>query len=53
MKNSKDNFLERCFGIRKSGSSVKTEIFAGITTFFAMSYILFVNPSILADAGMA
>ena len=52
MKNGKDNFLERCFGIRKYGSSIKTEIFAGITTFFAMSYILFVNPSILADAGM-
>ena len=52
MKNGKDSFLERYFGIRKSGSSVKTEIVAGITTFFAMSYILFVNPSILADAGM-
>ena len=52
MKNSKDGFLERYFGIQKSGSSVKTEIIAGITTFFSMSYILFVNPSILADAGM-
>lgn len=48
----KENFLERYFGIRKSGSTVKTEIFAGITTFFAMSYILFVNPSILAESGM-
>ena len=48
----KENFLERFFGIRKSGSTVKTEIFAGITTFFAMSYILFVNPSILAESGM-
>ena len=52
MKNSKDGFLERYFGIQKSGSSVKTEIIAGITTFFSMSYILFINPSILADAGM-
>ena len=52
MKNSKDGFLERYFGIQKSGSSVKTEIIAGITTFFSMSYILIVNPSILADAGM-
>lgn len=48
----RENFLERFFGIRKAGSSVKTEIFAGITTFFAMSYILFVNPSILAKSGM-
>lgn len=48
----RENFLERFFGIRKAGSSVKTEIFAGITTFFAMSYILFVNPSILAESGM-
>lgn len=52
MMNSTRGFLERCFGISASGSSVKTEIFAGITTFFAMSYILFVNPSILAEAGM-
>lgn len=48
----RENFLERFFGIRKAGSSVKTEVFAGITTFLAMSYILFVNPSILAEAGM-
>lgn len=48
----RENFLERFFGIRKAGSSVKTEILAGITTFFAMSYILFVNPSILAESGM-
>lgn len=52
MEKKKENFLERYFGIRKAGSTVKTEILAGITTFFAMSYILFVNPSILADAGM-
>lgn len=52
MENKKYGILERYFRIRASGSKVKTEIFAGITTFFAMSYILFVNPSILSESGM-
>jgi len=52
MENKKYSILERFFQIRVSGSNVKTEIFAGITTFFAMSYILFVNPSILSESGM-
>jgi len=34
------------------GTSSKTEIIAGITTFFTMVYIVFVNPSVLGDAGM-
>ena len=45
-------FLERQFKIREHGSSVKTEIFAGLTTFMTMGYIIFVNPDILSQAGM-
>lgn len=44
--------IDRYFGITQSGSSVKTEIVAGLTTFFSMAYILFVNPNILSQAGM-
>lgn len=46
------SFLDRFFKIKESGSSVRTEVVAGLTTFLAMSYILVVNPSILKDAGM-
>ena len=41
--------LEQIFKIKERGSSVKTEIIAGITTFLAMSYILAVNPSYLGN----
>lgn len=44
--------LERLFQLKQNGSNVKTEIVAGITTFFTMVYIVFVNPSILGVAGM-
>jgi AGZA family xanthine/uracil permease-like MFS transporter len=44
--------LERLFKIRQSGSDVRTEMLAGLTTFLTMAYIIFVNPSILGDAGM-
>lgn len=44
--------LERLFKIREQNSTVRTEVIAGVTTFLTMAYILFVNPSILADAGM-
>ena len=40
------------FGIKEAGSSVRTELMAGLTTFMTMGYIIFVNPSILADAGL-
>lgn len=46
------SFLEKCFHLKQKGTTVKTEILAGITTFLAMAYILGVNPFILADAGM-
>ncbi len=44
--------LERLFKLSKNQTTVKTEVMAGITTFMTMAYILAVNPSILADAGM-
>lgn len=47
-----DSILERLFHLKAKGASVKTEIIAGITTFVAMGYILFVNPNILAQAGI-
>jgi len=44
--------LEKLFKLSQNKTNVKTEIMAGITTFMTMAYILAVNPSILADAGM-
>ena len=44
--------FEKCFKLSQNGTTVKTEIMAGITTFMTMAYILAVNPSILGDAGM-
>ena len=40
------------FGIDKLNTTIKREVLAGFTTFISMAYILFVNPSILGDAGM-
>lgn len=44
--------LEKLFKLKQHNTTVKTEVVAGITTFMTMAYILAVNPSILADAGM-
>ena len=44
--------LEKFFKLKENGTNVSTEIMAGITTFFAMSYIIIVNPSILSQSGM-
>ena len=44
--------LEKIFKLKANNTTVKTEVMAGITTFMTMAYILAVNPSILADAGM-
>ena len=44
--------MEKFFKLKENGTTVSTEIIAGLTTFFAMSYILFVNPSILSLSGM-
>ncbi len=40
------------FGLKRSGVTVRTEIVAGLTTFFTMAYIIFVNPSILSASGI-
>jgi AGZA family xanthine/uracil permease-like MFS transporter len=46
------NPLDRYFGLGQAGSSIGTEFRAGIATFLTMAYIMFVNPAILAHAGM-
>ena len=44
--------LETLFKLKAHNTTVRTEILAGVTTFLAMAYILFVNPSILGETGM-
>ena len=44
--------LERLFHLSASRTTVRTEILAGMTTFLAMAYIIFVQPTVLASAGM-
>ena len=44
--------LERYFGLEAAGTTVATDVRAGLVTFLTMSYILFVNPQILSEAGM-
>ncbi len=46
------NWTERVFKLGEHGTNVRTELVAGLTTFLTMAYIIFVNPSILGDAGM-
>lgn len=45
-------FLNKLFHLDEYGTTVKTEAYAGFITFFAMAYIIVVNPSILVSAGM-
>lgn len=51
-ENTQASAIERYFKIREKGTSVRTEILAGLTTFIALAYIIFVNPNILAEAGI-
>ena len=44
--------MDKFFKLKENGTTVKTELVAGATTFLTMAYILFVNPSILEQAGM-
>lgn len=44
--------MEKLFKLKEHGTTVKTEIMAGITTFLTMAYILAVNPNMLSAAGM-
>jgi len=45
-------FLDRRFGLAAHGTSVRTEVGAGLTTFLALAYIIFVQPAVLSAAGM-
>lgn len=51
-ENTQASAIERYFKIREKGTSVRTEILADLTTFIALAYIIFVNPNILAEAGI-
>lgn len=51
-KSQNKSFLNSFFELEKRQTNVKTEILAGVTTFITMSYIILVNPQILADAGV-
>lgn len=44
--------LEKLFKLKERNTTVKQEVIGGFTTFMTMSYIIFVNPSIMADTGM-
>ena len=44
--------MDKFFKLKESGTDLKTEITAGITTFLAMAYIIAVNPNILGSTGM-
>src|SRR5262245_39505169 len=44
--------LERLFQLSAARTTVRTEVLAGVTTFLAMAYIIFVQPTVLASAGM-
>ncbi len=44
--------MERLFHLSEQGTSVRTEVLAGFTTFMTMAYIIFVNPSIISQTGM-
>jgi AGZA family xanthine/uracil permease-like MFS transporter len=46
------NALERQFGLSANGTTIRTELLAGLTTFLTMAYIVFVQPAVLSAAGM-
>ena len=46
------HWLDRYFGVSRRGSSLRTEVLAGMATFLASMYIIVVNPAILSDAGI-
>lgn len=51
-KSEEETMLEKFFKLKEHGTTVSTEVLAGFTTFFTMAYILFVNPSMLAETGL-
>ncbi|MCQ9327307.1 NCS2 family permease [Neisseria dentiae] len=52
MNTSQNGLLERLFKLSEHGTTVRTELLAGLTTFLAMCYIVIVNPLILSETGM-
>lgn len=52
MLKEEDTLLQQLFSLTVRDTTIKREILAGVTTFIAMSYVLFVNPSMLAQTGM-
>ena len=44
--------MEKFFKVKEHGSTVKTEVLAGITTFMAMAYILMVNANMFSELGV-
>lgn len=52
MKGEHNYMFDKFFRISEKGSTVKTELLAGLTTFLTMAYILAVNPGIMSDGGM-
>jgi adenine/guanine/hypoxanthine permease len=46
------NSIERLFHLRQNGTTVRTEVIAGTTTFLTMAYIIFVQPALLSSVGM-
>ncbi|WP_405118044.1 NCS2 family permease [Pseudomonas leptonychotis] len=49
---NRTGLLDRFFKLTANRTNIKTELIAGVTTFFTMVYIIFVNPSIMAIAGV-
>ena len=52
MSHPNTSLLERWFKLAEKGTTVRTELLAGFTTFLTMCYIVIVNPSVLSQAGM-
>lgn len=52
MKQDRTGRLDRLFALSERGTTARTEILAGFTTFLTMAYIVLVNPAILGQAGM-
>ncbi|MFN3526983.1 MAG: NCS2 family permease, partial [Paracoccus sp. (in: a-proteobacteria)] len=44
--------MEQYFKLSQKGTTIRTEVIAGFTTFLTMAYIIFVNPDILSTTGM-
>jgi AGZA family xanthine/uracil permease-like MFS transporter len=46
------SLLERQFGLAAHGTTVRSEVLAGLTTFLTMAYIVFVQPTLMASVGV-